>query len=413
VIRRTAFAITLVVTAAVAAANVVVSIAAAVLAPDQGPLDILLIALAILAIATVGIVLAIRVPANRVGLLLVVSSLALGVDALGVTYAHASLAFAGGSWPGTAVAAWLDNVMLTVPVLIMTVGIPLIFPDGHLLSARWRWVVAAIFLMGAFSLLEAGFVPRVTAYTNLENPFYIEGLGPLLSVIDLPDITGVVVFLLPIASVVIRYRRGNGVERQQLKWLIAAIAFAAIAWMVVIVGAMTGSSVVTGIGWEAALLSFTGIPIAIGIAVLRYRLYEIDRIIGRTIAWAVVTGVLVSVFAGVVVALQAALIGFTQGETLAVAVSTLVAAALFQPLRRRVQRAVDRRFDRATYDATRTVEAFAERLRDEVALDAVIADLQQTVAGSIKPTSLELWLRPGQPRAGGGHSATARPPLPS
>lgn len=411
-IRRTALAITLVVTAAVAAANVVVAIGVAVLAPDQGAVDFLLIALAILAMATVGIALAIRVPANRVGLLLVVSSLALGVENLGTTYAHASLTFAGGSWPGTAVAAWLDNVMLPVPVLIMTVGIPLIFPDGHLLSARWRWAVAAISLMGALSLLEGGFVPRVTAYTNLENPFYIEGLGPLLSVVDLPDITGVVVFLLPIGSVVIRYRRGKGVERQQLKWLIAATAFAAIAWIVVIVGGVTGSSVVTTVGWLGALLSFSAIPIAIGVAVLRYRLYEIDRIIGRTIAWAVVTGVLVSVFAGIVVALQAALIGFTQGETLAVAFSTLVAAALFHPLRRRVQRAVDRRFDRATYDAQRTVEAFAERLRDEVALDAVIADLQQTVAGSIKPTSLELWLRPGRPRAGDGHFATARPPLP-
>jgi hypothetical protein len=136
------------------------------------------------------------------------------------------------------------------------------------------------------------------------------------------------------------------------------------------------------------------LPIAIGIAVLRYRLYEIDRIISRSIAWAVVTGVLVAVFAGGVVALQAALAGFTQGETLAVAVSTLVAATLFQPLRRRVQRAVDRRFDRASYDGQRTVEAFAERLRDEVALDAVVADLHQTVATSIKPTSFGLWLRP-------------------
>jgi hypothetical protein len=412
VIRRTALAITLAVTAVVAAANVVVSIGAAVLAPGQGPLDLMVLALAILAMATVGIVLAIRVPANSVGLLLVVSSLALGVETLGLTYAHASLAFAGGSWPGTALAAWLDMVMLPVPVLIMTVGIPLIFPDGRLLSARWRWAVAAICFFGAISLLQGGFVPRVTSYTNLENPFYIEGLGTLLSVVHLPDIAEVVVFLLPIASIVTRYRRGKGVERQQLKWLIAATAFAAIAWIVVVVGGVIGSSVVTAAGWYSALLSFTGFPIAIGIAVLRYRLYEIDRIIGRTIAWAVVTGVLVSVFAGIVVALEAALIDFTQGETLAVAVSTLVAAALFQPLRRRVQLAVDRRFDRATYDAKRTVEAFAERLRDEVALDAVIADLQQTVAGSIKPTSLELWLRPGRPRAEGGSSATARPPLP-
>jgi hypothetical protein len=389
--RRTAQRIVLAATAAVAVATVVVASGAALLA--QLPVDLLLIALAVAAMATVGSVLAIRVPTNAVGSLIVVSALALGVQTLGVAYAQGSQAFAGGSWPGTAVAAWLDSVLQPVPVLIMTVGIPLVFPDGHLLSARWRWAAAAILLSGAAILVAGGFVPRVIPYTNLENPFFIEGLGSMLSVIDVPDFTGVVVFLLAIASVAIRYRRGNVVERQQLKWLIAATAFAAIAWIVVIVGGMTGSTAVTAVGWSGALLAFTGFPIAIGIAVLRYRLYEIDRIISRTIAWAVVTGVLVSVFAGGVVAVQAALTSYTQGETLAVAVSTLVAAALFQPLRRRVQRVVDRRFDRASYDAQHTVEAFAERLRDEVALDAVVADLHRTVATSIKPTSFGLWLR--------------------
>ena len=379
--------------ATAAVATVVVTSTAVLVALGQVPADFPLVALAVLAMATVGCVLAIRVPANLVGWLLAVSALALGVEILGLAYAQASQAFASGSWPGTAVAAWLYSNLLSVPVLIMTIGIPLIYPDGRLLSRRWRWLVALLLLSGAQSLLEAGFATRMIPDMTVENPFYIEGLGPLLDFIKLPAITGLVVFLLAVASVVIRYRRGKVVERQQLKWLIAATAFGAIAWTAVVVGGVTGSAAVTSVGWYGGLLAFTGFPIAIGIAVLRYRLYQIDRIISRTIAWAVVTGLLVSIFVGGVVALQAALTTYTQGETFAVAVSTLVAAALFQPLRRRVQRVVDRRFDRASYDAQQTVEAFAERLRDEVALDAVVADLHWTVATSIKPTSFGLWLR--------------------
>jgi hypothetical protein len=389
--RRTAGRIVLAATAAVA--TVVVTSAAVLLALGQVPADFPLVALAVLAMASVGFLLSIRVPANAVGWLLAVSALALGVEILGLAYAQGSQALAGGSWPGTAVAAWLYSNLLSVPVLIMTIGIPLIFPDGRLLSPRWRWLVALLILSSIPSLLKGGFGSRVIPDTTIENPFYVEGLSPALNVIQVPEITGAVVFLFALASVAVRYRRGNVVERQQLKWLIAATSFAAMAWIVVIVGEMAGSAAVTAVGWYGGLLAFTGFPIAIGIAVLRYRLYEIDRIISRTIAWAVVTGVLVSVFVGGVVALQAALTTYTQGETFAVAVSTLVAAALFQPLRRRVQRAVDRRFDRASYDAQHTVEAFAERLRDEVALDAVVADLHQTVESSIKPTTFGLWLR--------------------
>ena len=393
--------IVLAATAVVAIGLVAIVSAWILLDLDQVPPDLPLLVLAVLAMATVGSLLVIRVPSNPVGSLLVVSALALGVEILATAYAEGSLSLADGSWPGTALASWLDIVLLPVPVLIMTLGIPLIFPDGHLLSRRWRWAVAAILLLAAISILEYGFVPRALPYTNLENPFYVPGLGPLLDVIDLPQITGVVIFLGAIASVAIRYRRGNVVERQQLKWLIAATAFAALSWCAVIVGETTGSGVVMRVGWICALLAFTGFPIAIGIAVLRYRLYEIDRIISRSIAWGVVTGVLVAVFVVGVIGLQRVLAGFTQGQTLAVAASTLVAAALFQPLRRWVQHAVDRRFDRASYDAQRTVEAFAERLRHEVALDAVTDDLQRTIASSIKPASLDLWLRSAAPRSGG------------
>jgi hypothetical protein len=246
-----------------------------------------------------------------------------------------------------------------------------------------------------------GLRPGLIADTTFENPFGVAGIEPVLDVLQLPNVFGVALFVGAIASVAIRYRRAGRVERQQLKWLIGATALSVVAWSVVTIGQAVGASTVMTIGWIFALLCFSALPIAIGIAVLRYRLYEIDRIISRSIAWAVVTGVLVSVFAAGVVALQPALAWFTQGETVAVAVSTLVAATLFQPLRRRVQRAVDQRFDRTTYDAQRTVEAFAERLRDEVALDAVVADLHETVGASIRPSSLGLWLRPARARTGG------------
>ena len=141
------------------------------------------------------------------------------------------------------------------------------------------------------------------------------------------------------------------------------------------------------------LLALAFLPIAIGIAVLRYRLYDIDRLISRTIGWAIVTGIVAAVFVGVVIALQALLAGVTQGETLAVAASTLLAFALFMPLRGRVQRAVDRRFDRARYDGEQLVGAFAERLRDEVDLETIRAEVPATVDAAVRPATVGLWLR--------------------
>lgn len=386
---RTVFAITL---AAVAVVSAVIGVI--LFALNEFSIDAAIVALAVLTLAGVGTVLASRVPDNVLGLLLIIAALALGVEILGVGYAERSSVTAGGTWPGTTVAAWLYSNLLGISVGIVTVGVPLVYPDGRLLSPRWRWLVAAIVLVFATSLLQTGFATRLIPDTAVENPFYVAGLEPLLKVADLPDVFGSFIFLGAIASVAIRYRRGSAVERLQLKWLIAITAMSVVAWTAVTVGILAGAPVVTTAGWFAGLLAFAGFPIAIGIAVLRYRLYEIDRLVSRTIAWALLTGMLVGVFAAGVIALQAALAGITQGETLAVAISTLVAAALFQPLRRRVQRAVDRRFDRASYDAKQTVDAFSERLRDEVTLEAVVADLQQTVKGSIKPTSFDLWLRP-------------------
>jgi hypothetical protein len=368
---------------------------------DQIVPDLLLADVAVLAMATVGTLLAIRIPGNAIGWLLLVAALCMGLEILGDSYMRLSLKVAAGTLPGTAVAA-LSYVFLG-PVVGVSVAIPLIYPDGRLLSPRWRWLVALQVLLGIFGILRQALRPGPMPYSGIENPFGIAGIEPLLSATDLTEAFAAILFLGAIASVAIRFRRAGVLERLQLKWLVAVVALNVTAWALSGVIGSLGFTALQTIGWYTGLLAFALLPVAIGIAVLRYRLYEIDRIVSRTIAWAVVTGVLVSVFAAGVVALQAVLARVTQGETVAVAVSTLVAATLFQPLRRRVQRAVDQRFDRATYDAQRTVEAFAERLRDEVALDAVVADLHETVGASIRPSSFGLWLRPARARTG-GHS---------
>jgi hypothetical protein len=376
----------------------------AVLAPAELTKDALIIALAVLTMAAVGTLLAIRVPANAVGWLLLVAALLLGVEFLALDYGAASRAVAAGSWPGTDVAMWLYGNLLALPVLIMAVGIPLIFPDGRLPTPRWRWLAAFVVLMGAQQVL-GWFRPGLIPDTTVQNPFGIAGIEPLLDALNLPpfQLAGPAAFVGGVASVVVRFRRGGVVERAQLKWLVAATTLAVVSWPVIGLGTALGATMITTVAWAAGLFSFIALPVAIGIAVLRYRLYEIDRIISRSIAWGLLTGVLVAVFAVGVLAFQAALARFTQGETLAVAASTLIAVSLFQPVRRRVQRVVDRRFDRARYDAERTVEAFAERIRNQVAVDTVLADLQATVTDSIKPSSSGLWLRPG-PHEFGGHA---------
>jgi hypothetical protein len=204
--------------------------------------------------------------------------------------------------------------------------------------------------------------------------------------------TSIIGFSAAALSIVIRYRRGDEVERHQLKWLIAVVTVAAVAFPVAFIAP---ASPVTDVAFVLGLFALLALPVAIGIAILRYRLYEIDKLISRTIGWTVVSGLLVATFALLVIGLQAVLQGMTQGDTLAVAASTLVAFALFQPVRRTVQRAVDRRFDRARYDAQQTADRFAERLRHEVDLDTLAIELEGTVRGVIRPTAASLWL-PGR-----------------
>ena len=282
-------------------------------------------------------------------------------------------------------------------------GIALTFPSGRLPPGRWRapviggivFIVVATILVAVrptFDLaIDGG--PDIIVTNRLA----VAPDAPIWSVIDaIDDLIFVFLFAflaIAIIGMFVRYSRSEGIVRLQLRWLVAALA----AILTTVIFAIVASSVVGEVAgiWIPAVIAYLLVPLSIGVAISRYRLFEIDRIISRTIGWSLVSGLLVAAFAILVVGLQAALANVTQGESLAVAASTLVAFALFQPVRRTVQRAVDRRFDRSRYDAQLTVDAFAERLRDEVDLDTLAGELERTVSGAIRPTAASLWL-PGR-----------------
>jgi hypothetical protein len=275
-------------------------------------------------------------------------------------------------------------------------GLALVFPTGRIPSRRWALPVGLAATATVVGIIINLFLPGQIAVgtPSSRNPFGIEampaGFEAAAEVLDAAALLGFTV--LGIAAVLTRYRSGDAALRHQLRWFIAAVLLTAVPLPI---------SIAPGVGgpqWFAlAALGLLLVPVSVGIAVTRYRLYEIDRLISRTIGWALVTGALVAVFVATVIGLEALLGRITQGETLAVAASTLVAFALFQPLRRRIQAAVDRRFDRAGYDAQRTAIDFAAGLRDQVDLSSISNDIADVVETALRPSTIGVWLREPEP----------------
>jgi hypothetical protein len=347
----------------------------------------------VLAFGGVGAVVATRLPANPIGWILWAAGGLMAFSLGGTTYAGISVTVFDGTLPGTLAVATFAQVDFVPLIGAVGVFVPLLFPTGRLPSPRWR--LAA--LISSVGIVIASLVAAVTPGTlsggsDLPNPLGIDALAGATDVLGLISaVTVAVPFVLAVISLIVRFRHARGIERQQLKW------FAGAAATMVIAVALGSSNIgfLADSGWLVSLAGLALLPIGVGTAILRYRLYEIDRIISRTIGWAGVTGLLVAVFGGVVVALQALLEGVTQGQTLAVAASTLVAFALFQPLRRGVQAAVDRRFDRARYNGQLLAEAFATRVRDEVDLGRLRFTLVATADHAVRPVTAGVWLRPG------------------
>ena len=345
--------------------------------------------------AVVGFVVTWRRPRNPLGWCLVGLAVAGALSEDGSFYAIADYRLRHGTLP----LGWM--AMLAQPgwaIAIVLTGLAvLIFPDGALPSPRLRWVLWLYLAMGLLWMVSA-YVITVDAIVR--HAIRVDSGGNLLALDNsaaspgwwnvLQDVLFVALglsMLLSLAGQVVSYRRSSGERRQQLKWLVGGFA-ATLACVVLAIalGQAPGSWKVAGN--VAVVLAFFALPVSMGVAILKYRLYDIDRIISRTLAYAIVTGLLVGVYAGLVL-LATEVLKFH--STVAVAAATLAAAALFSPVRRRVQRAVDRRFNRARYDAERTVAAFAARLKDAVDLDAVREDLAEVVQTALEPAHIGVW----------------------
>lgn len=346
--------------------------------------------------AAVGALLVVRRPTNAVGWCMVL--IGVGHALAGYAGAVASSALADGpAAVGTAQAAGWLTVLFVMTGGFMLIGLGLIFPTGRGHTVFWDRLVrlAAIVLpviVVALFLLRPG---PLQLFAAIENPF---GVGPdLRSILGArsSEIFAASTFLIaPLLglSIASRYRMSDRVGQQQLKWFVLALLVSVVGIAAAAVGALLGRQAP-----EAGLVvfGFAGalIPVAIGVAILRYRLYDIDRIISRSVSYTVLTGVLVVIFAATTVALSAVLGSFAQGESLAVAGATLLVFASFGPLRKRAQVAVDRRFDRSQYDASRTIQALTVRLRDDVDLERIEADVLGVVGRTFYPSSSGVWIR--------------------
>jgi hypothetical protein len=343
--------------------------------------------------AAVGFVVARRQPGNPIGWILITWIVVFLLSGVAGGYAALYYRFGHHGLPLAPVAVVLGP--LWAPALLLFPVVILLFPDGRPAARRWRWVLRAYVVAGALAS-AAVFAPAVTAVAR--HDVRVDAAGNLISTgrphggllaVAAPLGLGLilVIVLSFVAHQVFSWRRATGERRQQLKWLATGAAVT-----LVVVAASLGFSSTSVVG-EILGIGLAALPVGIGVGILKYRLYEIDRIISRTLAYAIVTGLLVGVYAGLVL-LATQVLRFH--SSVAVAMSTLATAALFNPLRRRVQHAVDRRFNRARYDADQTVTAFAARLKDAVDLDSVRDDLAAVVENALEPAHVSVWIRAGE-----------------
>ena len=341
--------------------------------------------------AAVGALVASRQPRNPIGWLLLAIAVSASYGADAGFYAVRAYRIDHHSLPLSRLAVFLTQgwasmlVLLPLPILF--------FPDGKI-SRLWRWTLGAYVALISVLIVHLS-ITDFGAFTD--HTVRIDSSGELKQLGSSGSNAGFVLVVLPFFAIslswvvrqVVRYRRSTGDRRQQLKWLLAGGSFAVCGFFVAITVGTGNHGVLSALG-KVGFLGLIALPISIGIGILRYRLYEIDRLISRTLSYALLTGLLVGVFAGLVL-LTTRVLPFS--SPVGVAASTLAAAGLFSPLRGRLQRLVDRRFNRARYDAEETVAAFGARLRDAVDVETVLDELAAAAAGSLEPSHVTVWVR--------------------
>jgi hypothetical protein len=350
----------------------------------------------LLPFSVVGAIIASRHPRNTIGWLFCSVGVTIGLNSFAGDYAEFWLASGFGTSSLGETAAWFSSWLWSLLVYIPTSFLLLLFPDGRLPSPRWRPVAwcAALGAAGGVGgyALEAG--PLVD-FPQIANPYCVD--SPIVGIVGLAgSIVAAGCMVASAVSLIVRLRRAGSVERQQIKWL--AYGGAVVVGTIGVGGLITLWSVPVSI--VIMSLALLGLPIFTGIAIVRYRLYDIDLLINRTLVYGVLTTTLVALYLGGVVVLQRIFVALTgEQSTLAVVASTLVIAALFNPLRRRIQSFIDRRFYRSKYDARKTLEAFSIKLRDETDLEALNENLVGVVAETMQPAYASVWLRPASDRS--------------
>jgi hypothetical protein len=374
---------------------VALTLFAARLNAPSGLADTVLVTALILAFSTVGALIASRRPGNPIGWLFCSGALVWILGELALEYAVYATDTAPGAFPAVAWVGWFGGWARGMGWFLIVMFLLLLFPTGRLPSPRWRpvlWAaVAGIVLFTIAAWLSP--MPLDLRLTSVANPLGLK----LESALRLVEAFYLVLPLLIVTSgtaVIVRFRGSRGEERQQLKWFAYAVAVMTLMF------AGWFSLVLAGLAPEGRLvyaLPLFGLPVAVGIAILRHRLYDIDVVINRTLVYGSLTFTLAATYVICVVALQQVFRVLTGGESqLAVVASTLAIAALFGPLRRRVQSFIDRRFYRGRYDAARTLEAYSARLRDDADLDSLANDLIGAVHETVRPEHASLWLRPSK-----------------
>jgi hypothetical protein len=355
-----------------------------------------------LAFPLVGALIASRRPHNPIGWICLAVGLFWMLNIMSGGYGIYGLLASPGSVPFPAAIGSQGEWMGPATVGLLGTYLILLFPDGRLPSARWRplaWLSGTVLvLVSIANALAPGPLPDLG---GVRNPFGLEGYPWMSGARDALNLLLSVCMLASVSSLVIRYRRSGGEVRQQIKWIAFAASVVALGVSgAVVLGTFAAGTaggthpLLIGLLKDAITLSFAGVPIAVGFAVLKYRLYNIDVIINRTLVYGSLTATLVALYFGGIVVLQRFFVLLTgKQSTLAVVASTLLIAALFTPLRRRIQSYIDRRFYRRKYDARKTLEAFSAKLRDETDLEALSDDLVAIVRETMQPAHVSLWLR--------------------
>jgi hypothetical protein len=343
----------------------------------------------------VGWIIASRRPANAMGWIFLGVGLSQALDTFATQYATVGLVVAPGSLPAADLLSWVAVWAWAPGFTLLLTATVLLFPDGRPPTPRWQpvlWMAGVALLL---LVVPIGIGAWPYRGVGLRGSGPVTSTDPFVSAMLALENVGLILLLATavasIAGLVVRFRRSTGIERAQLTWFVAA----GVTEILVIVTVTLLAPPASVIGSVLAAAVSPLLPIAATVAILRYRLYDIDRIVSRTVSYGVVTGLLAVLFAGLVLGLQAILAPFTAGNGLAVAASTLVVAATFQPLRGRVQRVVDRRFDRARYDAEAVVTRFVGNVRDQVELDALVGEVVVAARRSVAPAWASVWLREG------------------